>query len=101
MGITIESVKKNVENQSRSITNIQSAIKELNKKMSIDTYDELAEALVSGKIEEYVNAGDELMVNRIKTLSITSSNGNLSFEVSDEQKFIRKVGRIDDDTYVF
>ena len=101
MGTAIESVKKNAENQSRSITNIQSAIKELNKKMSIDTYDELAEALVSGKIEDYVNVGDELMVNRIKTLSITSSNGNLSFEVSDEQKFIRKVGRIDDDTYVF
>ena len=101
MGAAIESVKKNAENQSRSITNIQSAIKELNKKMSIDTYDELAEALVSGKIEDYVSAGDELMVNRIKTLSITSSNGNLSFEVSDEQKFIRKVGRIDDDTYVF
>ena len=101
MGTAIENVKKNAENQSRSITNIQSAIKELNKKMSIDTYDELAEALVSGKIEDYVSAGDELMVNRIKTLSITSSNGNLSFEVSDEQKFIRKVGRIDDDTYVF
>lgn len=101
MGTAIENVKKNAENQSRSITNIQSAIKELNKKMSIDTYDELAEALVSGKIENYVSAGDELMVNRIKTLSITSSNGNLSFEVSDEQKFIRKVGRIDDDTYVF
>lgn len=101
MGAAIESVKKNVENQSRSIANIQSAIKELNKKMSIDTYDELAEALVSGKIEDYVNVGDELMVNRIKTLSITSSNGNLSFEVSDEQKFIRKVGRIDDDTYLF
>ena len=101
MGTAIENVKKNAENQARSITNIQSAIKELNKKMSIDTYDELAEALVSGKIEDYVSAGDELMVNRIKTLSITSSNGNLSFEVSDEQKFIRKVGRIDDDTYVF
>jgi hypothetical protein len=101
MGVAIESVKKNAENQARSITNIQSAIKELNKKMSIDTYDELAEALVSGEIEDYVNVGDELMVNRIKTLSITSSNGNLSFEVSDEQKFIRKVGRIDDDTYVF
>lgn len=101
MGAAIESVKKNAENQSRSIANIQSAIKELNKKMSIDTYDELAEALASGKIEDYVSAGDELMVNRIKTLSITSSNGNLSFEVSDEQKFIRKVGRIDDDTYVF
>lgn len=100
MSTAIENVKKNVENQSRSITNIQSAIKELNKKMSIDTYDELAEALVSGKIENYVNAGDELMVNRIKALSITSNNGNLSFEVSDEQKFVRKVGRIDDDTYV-
>ena len=98
---SLSNVEKNVENQSRSITNIQSAIKELNKKMSIDTYDELAEALISGKIENYVNAGDELMVNRIKTLSITSNNGNLSFEVSDEQKFIRKVGRIDDDTYVF
>ncbi len=34
--------------------------------MSIDTYDELAEALVTGKIEGYVNAGDELMVNQIK-----------------------------------
>ena len=97
----IVSLKEFTEKQSRSITNIQSAIKELNKKMSIDTYDELAEALVSGKIEDYVNIGDELMVNRIKTLSITSNNGNLSFEVSDEQKFIRKVGRIDDDTYVF
>ena len=97
----IVSLKESTEKQSRSITNIQSAIKELNKKMSIDTYDELAEALVSGKIEDYVNIGDELMVNRIKTLSITSNNGNLSFEVSDEQKFIRKVGRIDDDTYVF
>ena len=97
----IASLKKITENQSRSITNIQSAIKELNKKMSIDTYDELAEALVSGKIENYVNVGDELMVNRIKTLSITSNNGNLSFAVSDEQKFICKVGRIDDDTYVF
>lgn len=101
MSTAIESAKKNAENQARSIANIQSAIKELNKKMSIDTYDELAEALVSGKIEDYVNVGDELMANRIKTLSITSSNGNLSFEVSDEQKFIRKVGRIDDDTYVF
>lgn len=101
MGAAIENVKKNAENQSRSITNIQSAIKELNKKMSIDTYDELAEALVSGKIEDYVNVGDELMVNRIKTLSITSNNGNLSFAVSDEQEFIRKIGRIDDDTYVF
>lgn len=97
----LSNVEKNTERQSRSITNIQSAIKELNKKMSIDTYDELAEALISGKIENYVNVGDELMVNRIKTLSITSSNGNLSFEVSDEQKFIRKVGRIDDDTYMF
>lgn len=98
---SLSDVEKNIKNQSRSITNIQSAIKELNKKMSIDTYDELAEALVTGKIEGYVNVGDELMVNRIKTLSITSNNGNLSFEVSDEQKFIRKVGRIDDDTYVF
>ena len=97
---SLSDVEKNVKNQSRSITNIQSAIKELNKKMSIDTYDELAEALVTGKIEGYVNAGDELMVNQIKTLSITSNNGNLSFEVSDEQKFIRKVGRIDEDTYV-
>lgn len=92
---------KKIENHSRNITNIQSEIKELKKKMSIDTYDELAEALVSGEIEKYVNVGDELMVNKISSLSITSNNGSLSFTVSDEQELIRKIGRIDDDTYVF
>ena len=44
----IVSLKESTEKQSRSITNIQSAINELNKKISIDTYDELSESLFSG-----------------------------------------------------
>lgn len=96
----LKDTKKNIENQSHSISNIQSAIKELNKKMSIDTYDELAEVLAFGNIEDYVSIGDELIVNKITGLSITSNNTSLSFAVTDEQMFIQKVGRIDDDTYV-
>lgn len=96
-----ETVGIKIDNHSRSIEALQSAIKELNKKMSIDTYDELAEALLSGYIENYVSVGDEIMVNKISNLSITSNNGGLSFTVSDEQKFIQKIGRIDDDTYIF
>lgn len=96
-----EFAKKNSESHEKEITALRSAVKELKKRVSIDTYDELAEALVSGTIENYVSAGDELMVNKISSLSITSNNGNLSFTVSDEQDFTRKIGRIDDDTYVF
>lgn len=98
---SLQKVQGIIDGHSKSITALQSAIQEFAKRLSLDTYDELAEALASGNIEDYVSVGDELMVNKIASLSITSSNESLSFEVSDEQKFIQKIGRIDDDTYVF
>lgn len=96
----VRNAETHIEETKRDIQNLHSEVRELKKKISIDTYDELAEALVSGTIENYTSVGDELMVNKIVSLSITSSNSNLSFTVNDEQDFINKIGRIDDDIYI-
>ena len=96
----VKNAETYIEESKRDIQNLHSEVRELKKKISIDTYDELAEALQSGTIENYTSVGDELMVNKIVSLSITSSNSNLSFTVSDEQDFVNKIGRIDDDIYI-
>jgi hypothetical protein len=44
--------------------------------------------------------GDELVVNRVKTLAVTSSSGSLTFSVGDEQKFIRTVGECEPKEYL-
>ena len=92
-------LKDELDKSKKSIKSLEFGIDELRKRTSIDTYDELSEVIAKGKTEEYINVGDELMVNRITGLEITSNNSSLAFTITDEQLFVEKVGRIDDDTY--
>ena len=82
------------------IESIQSNLKKIYKEVSIDSYDELSACIEKGNPNNILNVGDELLVNRIKSLDISSNNKNLTFSVTDEQLFINKVGRIDDDDYI-
>lgn len=96
----VAALKNELDNSKKTIESLEFGIDELRKRTSIDTYDELSEVIAKGKAEEYINVGDELMVNRIDSLSVSSNNKSLTFTVTDEQLFVEKVGRIDDDTYV-
>ena len=82
------------------IESIQSNLKKIYKEVSIDSYDELSACIEKGNPNNTLNVGDELLVNRIKSLDISSNNKNFTFSVTDEQLFINKVGRIDDDDYI-
>ena len=95
----IGQLKKDIVDQQKVSESLKFGIDELRRRTTVDTYDELDDIIDSGNAENYINLGDELLVNRIESFTITSENKELSFSVSDEQLFTMKVGRIDDAVY--
>lgn len=72
----------------------------LKKDILTDSYEELADMIANGTSETLISPGDELIVNKVSSLAITSTNSSLTFSVTDEQVFTELVGECENSNYL-
>ena len=71
----------------------------LKKDILTDSYEELGDMIANGISGDYISPGDELIVNKVSSLSIVSTNNALTFSVVDEQVFTELVGECENADY--
>lgn len=96
-----------ISNIEGNISNINTKDKEqdyrldlLKKNILTDSYEELADMIANGVSEDFISPGDELIVNKVSSLSISSTNSSLTFSVTDEQIFTELVGECENNEYL-
>ena len=96
-----------ISNIEGNILNINTKDKEqdyrldlLKKNILTDSYEELADMIANGISGDYISPGDELIVNKVSSLSIVSTNNALTFSVVDEQVFTELVGECENADYL-
>lgn len=72
----------------------------LKKDILTDSYEELGDMIANGISGDYISPGDELIVNKVSSLSIVSTNNALTFSVVDEQVFTELVGECENADYL-
>ena len=72
----------------------------LKKDILTDSYEELGDMIANGISGDYISPGDELIVNKVSSLSIVSTNNALIFSVIDEQVFTELVGECENADYL-
>lgn len=72
----------------------------LKKDILTDSYEELGDMIANGISGDYISPGDELIVNKVSSLSIVSTNNTLTFSVIDEQVFTELVGECENADYL-
>lgn len=72
----------------------------LKKDILTDSYEELGDMIANGISGDYISPGDELIVNKVSSLSIISTNNALTFSVVDEQVFTELVGECENADYL-
>lgn len=96
-----------ISNIEGNISNINTKDKEqdyrldlLKKDILTDSYEELGDMIANGISGDYISPGDELIVNKVSSLSIVSTNNALTFSVVDEQVFTELVGECENADYL-